>query len=77
MRIWPSKSKAAPLAPSGCSSDCELSNSAPRQSPSRDDRLDHALLEPPHRELGLGLGKALERRDAGRDRLRQQLADRP
>ena len=36
IRIWPSNSSAAPLAPSGCSSDCELSNSAPRQSPSRE-----------------------------------------
>ena len=33
---WPSNSSAAPVAPSGCSSDCEPSNNAACHSPSRE-----------------------------------------
>ncbi len=40
------------------------------------DRLDHALFQAADRHLGLPLGEAFERRDAGADRLGQQLAHR-
>ena len=73
---WSSKSSAAPLAPSGCSSDCGLSNRRALPVALPRDRLDHALLEPAHRQLGLRLREALQRRDPGSDDLRQQLAHR-
>ena len=39
------------------------------------DRLDHALLEPAHRQLGARLDEAFERCDPRRHRFGQQLAD--
>ena len=39
------------------------------------DRLDHALLEPAHHQLGLRLHEALQRGDPGGDQLGDDLAE--